>query len=348
MSGSRLAERLDLLYAIGGGPGANRVGYSAEEDEAHALMAGWMREASLDIEVDPDGNLIGRMRGEEPALPEVWSGSHLDTVPQGGRYDGALGVVAAIEALERLGRRRRTLAVVAFRDEERGCVGSRARVARGGLPGAFLELHHEQGVRLALAGAPLAVVTGIVGYVRAERVVQGRAGHAGTTPMDARDDALVAAAGEIVHVHDIALSIEGAVATVGRLEVEPGGSNVIPGRVRFTIDARAPDEERLRRLVSELGIDAAAAVPPTGFGGASLGALRDALAARGLPRVELVSGAGHDAGVLARAGVSSAMLFVRAQNDGVSHSPDELSTPEDIAVAVDVLTDALDRLVSAA
>jgi len=344
VSGSRLRERLDLLYAIGGGPGANRVGSTAEEDEAHALAEGWMRAAGLDVEVDDGGNLIGRRAGGDPALPEVWSGSHLDTVPQGGRFDGALGVVAALEAVERLGRRLRTVAVVAFRDEERGCAGSRARIKGGELPGAFLELHHEQGPRLAQAGAPLAVVTGIVGYVRGERVVDGRAGHAGTTPMTGRDDALVAAATEVLRVRDIASAIDGAVATVGRLEVEPGGSNVIPARVTFTIDARAPDAERLERLMSDLGLDPARAVQPVTFGGAPGDALRAAIEARNLLLVELASGAGHDAGVLAGSGVPCAMLFVRALNDGVSHSPDELSSEEDVALAVDVLTDALGRL----
>ena len=343
---STVEKRLDELYAIGGGPGANRPGYSPAEDEAHELARGWMQAAGLEVEVDADGNLIGRLRGNDPDLPEVWSGSHLDSVPQGGRYDGALGVVAALEALTRIGQTTRTLGVVAFREEERGCVGSRGCATRGGLPGAFVELHHEQGPRLALADAPLALVTGIVGYVRAERAVVGRAGHAGTTPMDARDDALVAAAGEILRIRDVARSIEGAVATVGFIEAEPGGINVIPGSVRFTIDARAPDEPRLTRLMSDLGIDGTRAVPPTPLGGPPAEALRAAIGERGLPVIELASGAGHDAGVLSRAGVPSAMLFVRALNDGVSHSPDELSSPEDVALAVDVLTDALQRLSS--
>ena len=343
---SELARRLDAIYAIGGGPGANRPGYSPGEDAAHRLVAGWMREAGLEVEVDPDGNLVGRLPGLEPGLPEVWSGSHLDSVPQGGRFDGSLGVLGALEAAERLGRRRRTLGVVAFREEERGCVGSHARVARGGLPGAWVELHHEQGPRLALEGAPLGVVTAIVGYKRAERVVEGRAGHAGTTPMEAREDALVAAALEVLRIRDAARGIDGAVATVGRLEVEPGGVNVIPGRVRLTIDARAPDADRLGRLLDELGIDPTGAVPPTPLGGPPADALRGALTERGVPVVELASGAGHDAGVLARAGVPSAMLFVRALNGGVSHTPDELSSPEDVALAVEVLTDALERLAS--
>jgi acetylornithine deacetylase/succinyl-diaminopimelate desuccinylase-like protein len=343
---SRLESRLDAIYEIGGGPGANRPGYSAGEDEAHRLVADWMRNAGLEVDVDDDGNLFGRLAGLEPGLPEVWSGSHLDSVPHGGRFDGPLGVLGALEAVERLGPRRRTLVVVAFREEERGCVGSQGRVARGGLPGAWVELHHEQGPRLALADEPLALVTAIVGYKRAERVIEGRAGHAGTTPMEGRDDALVAAAEEVLRIRDVARGIDGAVATVGRLDVEPGGVNVIPGRVRLTIDARAPDDERLARLLDGLGIDAAGATPPTRLGGPPVDALRAAIAARGLPVVELASGAGHDAGVLARAGVPSAMLFVRALNGGLSHSPDELSSPEDAALAVDVLTDALDGLAS--
>src|SRR5262245_13346311 len=157
-------ERIEALYRIGGGPGANRAGYSPDEDEAHRLLAAWLDEAGLEVEVDPDGNLVGRLPGDDPTLPEVWSGSHLDSVPQGGRFDGPLGVVGALEAVCRLGRQHHTLGVVAFREEERGCVGSRARAARGQLPGSFVELHHEQGPRLADAGVPLAVVSAIVAY----------------------------------------------------------------------------------------------------------------------------------------------------------------------------------------
>lgn len=344
---SRLLERLDELYAIGGGPGATRIGYSPEEDAAHELAGGWLREAGLEVDVDAHGNLLGRLPGEEPELPEVWTGSHLDSVPQGGRYDGALGVVAGIEALERLGRRRRTLAVVAFREEERGCVGSRARCEAGGLPGAWLELHHEQGPLLAQAGAPLGVVTGIVGYKRGVRELEGRAGHAGTTPMEGRADALVAAAAEILRIRDVAVAIEGAVATVGYLEVEPGGMNVVPGRVRLVVDARAPDAERLTLLLDRLGLDGEGRTEPVAMSDTVRGALRAALEARGLPVVELASGAGHDAGILAAAGVDSGMLFVRAGSGGVSHHPDESAAGEDVAIAVDVLTDALDRLAAA-
>jgi allantoate deiminase len=326
-------ERLEQLYAIGGGPGANRIGYSLEEDEAHALARGWLEEAGLEIEVDDAGNLFGRAW----EAPGVWTGSHLDTVPQGGKFDGALGVVAAIEAVERAGRG--TVAV--FRDEERGCAGSRALAASGALPDAFLEVHIEQGPRLALADAPLGVVTGIVGYARGEVVVEGRAGHAGTTPMDVRDDALCAAAELLLRFRDAAAAMDGAVATVGRIEAEPGGVNVIPGRVRFSVDVRAPDQEQLDRLIDLTGIGRAHAVPPTEMSPAIRAVLGAELEALGLPVLELASGAGHDAGVLARAGVPSGMLFVRSLNGGVSHSPDELTSVEDVGQAIEVLASAL-------
>ncbi len=264
-------------------------------------------------------------------------------MPHGGRFDGALGVVAAIEAVERAGRG----TVVAFRGEEVGCIGSRARIARGGpYPDAFLELHIEQGPRLAEAGAPLGVVTGIVGYARGEVVVEGTAGHAGTTPMELRDDPLVEAARRILRLEQEARRIPGAVATVGRIEAEPGGTNVIPGRVRYSVDVRAPDRERLDRLVALAGIDDSHAAPPVDMSGSLADALRVEIEARNLPAVELASGAGHDAGVLAGAGVPSGMLFVRSLNGGVSHSPDELSSEEDVALAVEVLAAVLERLVS--
>lgn len=334
----RIQERLDALYAIGEGPGANRPHPSPQEDEAHRLAAAWLEEAGLVVEVDRHGNLLGRSGRAD----DVWVGSHLDSVPRGGRFDGALGVAAAIEAVETVGAG----SVVAFRGEEVGCVGSRALCSSGDeLPRAFLELHVEQGPRLADRGVPVGVVTGIVGYTRGELVVEGRAGHAGTTPMAGREDALVAAAAEILRVRDAALAIEEGVATIGIVEVEPGGANVIPSRVRLSLDVRAPDRERLDALVAEIGFEPGYRVEPAQFRGAARAALRDEIAARGLQVVELPSGAGHDAGILATAGVDSAMLFVRSLSDGVSHSPDELSSDEDVALATDVLTGALRRFV---
>jgi hydantoinase/carbamoylase family amidase len=287
--------------------------------------------------VDAAGNLFGHA----PVSDTVWTGSHLDSVPRGGKFDGALGVVAAIEAVERTGRG----TVVVFRDEERGCAGSRALVERGGpFPQAFFEVHIEQGPRLADAGAPLGVVSGVVGVSRGQLVVEGRAGHAGTTPMEGREDALVKAAELILRIREAARSIDGAVATVGEVTVEPGAMNVIPSRVTISVDARAPDSERCQRLIDALGLEPTYRTAPAEMDPELRAVLRAELVARGLPVVELASGAGHDAAVLAAAGVPSAMLFVRSLNGGVSHSPDELSSEEDVELAVDALADALGRL----
>jgi acetylornithine deacetylase/succinyl-diaminopimelate desuccinylase-like protein len=335
-------RRLDDVFHIGNGVGANRVGGSPEEDAACRLAVSWMEEAGLEVEVDGRGNVVGRLMGSRPELPEVWTGSHLDSVPSGGRFDGALGVVAGLEAVTAVGQSERTLGVVVFRDEETGCHGSRWRVQHGSLPGAHLELHVEQGPVLERAGAPVGVVTSVAGIVRCTREFEGRADHAGTTPMDARSDALVAAAEYVLRVREAAAGIEGAVATVGELALEPGAANVVPERVRLTVDARAPDEERLDRLVAELGLeDAHYVIPPVRL---SPEVLREEVERRGLPLVALPSGAGHDAGVLAAAGVESSMLFVRSLNGGASHSPEEFSSDEDIELALEVLTSTLRRL----
>ncbi|HEY4413991.1 MAG TPA: Zn-dependent hydrolase [Gaiellaceae bacterium] len=324
----RLLERIEEVYAIG-----DRVGYSPEEDRAHELAAGWMREAGLAVEVDAAGNLIGT-RGDA----RVWTGSHLDSVPNGGRYDGALGVLAGIEAAERIDV---PIGVVAFRDEERGFGGSLGLARR---PEVYVEVHIEQGPVLLRREEPLGVVSAIVGLARGEVVVEGSAGHAGTTPMDGRSDALVDAAELVLRARDAALSIPGTVATVGELTVLPGAANVIPERAIASVDARAPDRERLDALVAAIGFEPQMVTEPVAMDAEVRAVLREELERRGLAAPELVSGAGHDAGVLAAAGVRCGMLFVRSGAGGVSHSPDEHSDPEDIALAVDVLAAALSRL----
>jgi hydantoinase/carbamoylase family amidase len=234
--------------------------------------------------------------------------------------------------------------VVVFRDEERGCIGSSALVRRGALPECFLEVHIEQGPVLERAGAPLGLAMGIVGIVRGERTFEGQVGHAGTVPMLGRQDALVAAAVYVLQVRDIATAIGGAVATVGVVDVEPGAVNVIPGRVRVSVDARAPDRARLDRLVAELGLQADFRLEPVPMAEKPIGAFRAELVERGLPVVELPSGAGHDAATLAAAGVATAMLFVRSLSGGISHSPQEESSQEDVALAVEVLAGTLARM----
>ena len=315
MSGDRIQERLDALYAIA----QHRAGYSPEEDAAHELAAQWMREAGLEVSRDEARNLFGR-RGDA----RVWTGSHLDSVPTAGRFDGALGIVAGIEAAARTDV---PLAVVAFRAEETGPMGSRRLTQT---PDAFLEVHIEQGPVLERLGEPLGVVTAIAGQARGTRVFEGRADHAGTTPMGARADALVDAARFILHVRQCAR--EGTVATVGAIEVEPNATNVVPARVTVSVDARSADAELLDALIEGIGFDVEWRADPMPMGDAFAAVLPDA------PR--LVSGAGHDALFVPNA----SMLFVRSLNGGVSHHPDELSSPEDIALAVDALVAALDRL----
>jgi allantoate deiminase len=349
-----------------------------------------MVEAGLDVKVDAAGNLFGRRHGASDAT-EIWTGSHLDTVPHGGRFDGALGVVAALEAVDRLESQPRTLAVVAFREEEgsrfgRGCFGSRAlcgrlrageldHVDREGIsvaeavrslgfgpiseggwleppPAAFVELHVEQGPVLDALGAPLGIVTSIAGLARLRVTFSGHGGHAGTTPMANRRDALVGAAGFVLTVKKAAEAREGAVATVGQLTVEPNAANVVPARVELLVDARARDAGTLSALVNEIEAAAGDArvhlgrIDPVELDPDLRIALREVVEELGLLAPQLPSGAGHDAGVLAAAGVRSAMLFVRSRAGGVSHSPDEHSDDVDVALAVDALEHALSRFSS--
>ena len=345
MLSATLERQLDDVFHIGDGVGANRVGGTPAEDEAVGLAVGWFEEAGLEIERDGRGNVVARLRGRSPELPEVWTGSHLDSVPQGGRYDGALGVVAGLAAVQAIGQAERTLAVAVFRDEETGCHGSRWRARNAALPGSYVELHVEQGPVLAAAQAPLGVVSSIAGIVRGWREFAGRADHAGTTPMDVREDALTAAAEYVLAVRARAAAIEGTVATIGQVEISPGAVNVIPGRVSVSVDARAPDQERLDRLVAALALDEAHyRIPPVVMSERVRVILREEIERVGAPVVELPSGAGHDAAPLGGAGVESGMLFVRSLNGGASHSPEELSSGEDIALALEVLTATLARL----
>ena len=164
--------------------------------------------------------------------------------------------------------------------------------------------------------------------------------------MAARDDALCQAAEYVLRVRDAAAAIDGAVGTVGILEVEPGAVNVVPGSVRLTVDVRAPDAPRLGRLLCELGLEPEPIVQAAAMGESVRRVLREEVERLGLRAVELPSGAGHDAGVLATAGVEAGMLFVRSLNGGVSHSPEEHSSDEDVALAVEILTATLRRLSS--
>jgi hydantoinase/carbamoylase family amidase len=392
---------IERLFAIGNhGDGTNRLAF-AGENEAFDLAEGWMRDAGLAVERDPAGNLVGRLRGRRPELPEVWTGSHLDTPYNGGAYDGAVGSLCGLEAVARIaasGPLERTVAVIVWRVEEssrfqRGYYGSRGLCgllepgwpeltdhdgvtvreaieaiglgeppAEGWLdrgPGILLEAHMEQGPRLAELGAPLAVVTGIAAMAGFSVDFHGNQGHGGTTPMEQRADALAAAAEFFLAVRAAATAIEDGRATSGTMRLEPDSPNTIPSRATIYCDVRAPDDEGLAVLLDAVRTEAAAAaarnrctvdvVERWSYAAQTMAdevqaALRGALEEQGLPTVELFSGAGHDAAVLAEAGVPAGMLFVRSLNGGVSHHPDEYALPEDVERCTRTLELALRRL----
>ena len=389
-----LERRLDELYAIGAEPegGAYRPLYGAAWAAAVERVEGWMRDAGLETRRDAVGNLWGRATGSEPEKSVV-TGSHIDTVRGGGRLDGALGIVAGLTAVETLlkdkGQPRRTLEVVAICEEEgsrfatnfwgsRAIIGSidsveaemaQAMRERGLDPlriasaarddiDTFVELHIEQGAVLESSNAPVAVVSAIVGTVQLEVTVSGRSDHAGTTPMELRHDALAGAAAMIQAVESIARALgPPAVATVGRLRVEPDQINVVPGRVVFTVDLRHADlgarralEARIRSLcstiASERGLGLETRVlqerPPVAMDAEVRALLWRAARDSGIKAAELVSGAGHDAQILgARCRVG--MLFVPSIG-GRSHCPEESTSPEHLELGTRVLARSLELL----
>jgi allantoate deiminase len=401
---ARILERLDTLFEIGRAAGTNRPGLGEGEQRAFELVAGWMREAGLEVEFDAAGNVVGRLAGSDPDLPEIWSGSHLDTPPDGGRFDGALGTLLALDAAEAMradGPPRRTVAAMAFRLEEgprfgRGYFGSRAvcgaldgdegdlvdpdgitlaeafaalgygELPRTGwldpAPAAFVEAHIEQGPTLAAMEAALGIVTSIAGMAGLELTFTGRRGHAGTVQMQHRSDALGAAARFVTGAHDVARSLPGAVATIGRLTISPGATNTIPERAELFADLRAPDDERVEALVEgvtaaahdaaqaarcEVAIETSWRYEAVAMSDPPRAALQRAVAALGLEPVELPSGAGHDAAILALAGVPSAMLFVRSDAGGVSHAPEESTGIDAVILAVQAVEGALRELAGA-
>jgi allantoate deiminase len=375
-------------------PGAlTRTFLSPPMRRVHAHLSGWMHEAGMEPRLDPAGNLIGRYPAAEAGAPAVLIGSHLDTVPDAGKYDGVLGVLLGVAAVRSLGGRRFPFAVevVGFSEEEgvryrAPYLGSLALSGRfdpalldredgDGVPMseafrafgldpsrvteaayapgrvvAYLEAHIEQGPLLESWGAPVGVVTAIAGQSRLRVRFDGRAGHAGTAPMDLRRDALPAAAELILDVERLARSVAGLRGTVGAVEARPGASNVVPGSVSLSLDVRHEADDVRERAVADLLGRAEAIAARRGLGFrvehgehhravAADPSLADLLASavRGAghePR-RLVSGAGHDAAVMASL-APMAMLFLRSPG-GVSHHPDESVVPSDVAVALDVL-----------
>ncbi|MDB5473524.1 MAG: Zn-dependent hydrolase [Devosia sp.] len=365
-------------------------------------LAQAMQQAGAQTRIDAAGNLIGTITGQRPELGTIMLGSHSDTVPDGGRFDGIAGVVAALEVVRALREQEirldHTLELVDFVAEEVSifgvsCIGSRgmsgtrpaewltrasdgltleqAILGVGGDPRcegrrddilAFLELHIEQGPVLQDHKLDVGVVTAIAGITRIEILVEGRADHAGTTPMGLRKDALTTAAWIALGVEELAKALasgdEHFAATVGEFEMLPNAANVVPARVRMLIDARAELRQDMERFIDELGKGVAAIGektgvsiseprivsdnPPTPLDADLLGALDGACEAAGARHRRMASGAGHDTAWMARI-TKAAMIFVPCK-DGRSHTPDEYATTHDIALGAAVLLDAVKAL----
>jgi len=400
--GARAVARCDALGVVpySDMPGGLYRGYlTPAYAAAQDALGGWMVEAGMTVRRDPAANLIGRYEGTEADAPALLIGSHLDSVRDGGRYDGPLGVLLGVEAVAALLGRRLPfpIEVIAFGDEE----GSRfpaamltSRAVAGTLgpdaldladgagialadvvdistyltaaraPGttlAYLEAHIEQGPLLEAEGLAVGTVTGIAAQLRYQVSVRGMAGHAGTTSMALRRDALAGAAEMILAIERIARAdASDLVATVGRIDAAPGAPNVIPGLTAFTIDIRSGDAARRDRAADDV-LDALADIaasraldfsiqqihdlPASPCDPALMDLMDAAVAGAGQPVRRLVSGAGHDAMVMA-ALCPTAMLFIRCR-EGISHNPAEHVDPADADVALAVMLGFIDRLGSA-
>lgn len=395
-----LVEQLGRVGAQSGG-GIIRPLYSPAWREAQNMVATMMSDAGLSVREDAVGNVFGRLAGDTTG-PVLMTGSHIDTVVHGGAYDGALGVLSAILAVQACaaadGAPRRTVEVVSLCEEEssrfhanyfgtRSILGlvaenepehlvdldgvTLADAARSvGLNPArfpeatredfdtFLELHIEQGRTLIDSGIEVGVVDVITGFAWLQVVVEGRTDHAGATAMTNRQDALQAAARMITAIEGIALA-QGhpAVATTGIVRVHPGGTNIVPGRVEFTIDVRHPELDILDQMVTAMREQCAAVAthrgvqvnlqvvkktPPHTLDNDLRAVLQQAADTCGASWRELPSGAGHDSQTMGTR-VKAAMLFVPSI-DGRSHSPAEHSTPHDCAQGASVLATALHLL----
>jgi beta-ureidopropionase / N-carbamoyl-L-amino-acid hydrolase len=346
VSAERLLGDLAELAGIGGRAdgGVDRVAGSAADLEARRWLAARMQAAGLEAGLDEVNNVFGHPPG---AGPWLLMGSHSDTVPAGGRLDGAYGVVAAIEvcrALAEAGHAAKArVAAASFHDEEgvsgHGFEGSEHFLASPAMNSilGYLELHIEQGPRLEAEGLDLGVVDAIVGIDRFGVVITGQANHAGTTPFVYRRDAGRAAARFVAGLRELVQDVEQrSVANVGSLELEPGAPNQVPGIARFTVEARSPDpaalasirqvlRDELGRIAGEEGctveVELQTSWPAMAMFPGYVAALERVAQGSGLPWKRVESGAGHDAEILARR-VPAAMLFVPS-HDGISHSPKE-------------------------
>lgn len=401
VNSQRLQQTLEKLSEFGSNPegGVTRLGFSDEDLAARQYVMGLLRDAGLQVRVDPAGNIFGRRAGKEN-FPVLLFGSHIDSVPHGGNFDGDVGSMGAIEVIRALNEHRvetrHPLAVVIWVNEEghhfgkavfgsaaaAGLLGPEvlerrddqgrtladwlrrygqdpahftdARVHPGSVAG-YVELHIEQGALLDEAHLPIGVVEGIVGIRWWTCTATGFANHAGTTPMNRRQDALAAASRAALAVREEVRAEPGRqVGTVGYMKVEPGARNIIPGRVEFPVELRDLDAAKIERIWAriERRFAAIASEENVQIGCAPLSAdepartdlrfqqaIREAAQAAGLATLDLPSGAGHDAQNVARL-APIGMVFVPSRA-GVSHSPKELTPWADVANGAEVLYRAI-------
>lgn len=393
VDGARLNETMQQMRTFGENEagGSARVAYSAHNRDALDYLEALMRAADLEPQIDVAGNLIGRRPGRIDGLAPLMTGSHIDTVPNGGHYDGIVGVMSAIEVARSLHAAGveldHPLEVIAWSNEEGGKTGSRSFAGTveprelglpslgdktigdgiayiGGTPerladnerhpgdiAGYIELHVEQGAILDRDGVAIGIVEGIVGIRRWYITVTGFANHAGTTPMDQRQDALYAAALIVADIRRIITAEPGRqVGTVGRLDVRPGAPNVIPGEVLFSLEIRDLDMGKIARLFGEVR-DSATAIAiangtrisfdqyyesPAALTDDGIEALvAESAEALGLTAMRMPSGAGHDAQSL-KAIAPLGMIFVPSK-DGVSHAPTEFTSERQITDGANVL-----------
>ncbi|HYF92782.1 MAG TPA: Zn-dependent hydrolase [Symbiobacteriaceae bacterium] len=401
----RVNDRLAYLTRFGTTPdgGVTRYALSREEKAATDTVARWMEEAGLQVRRDAVGNLFGRLPGRRPG-PAVLTGSHLDSVPNGGHYDGPAGVLAALEAVQSMREQglvpELPIEVASFIGEEgsrfpHGLMGSsfltgtfpydeishlkdrdgitldealraygsdpeRAREAAvaPGAYKAYVELHIEQSGMLEARGLPAGIVSGIAGMRQARGIIRGRAEHAGACPMDLRRDPMPAAAEVILEVERAARESDPATrATVGFIKAMPGGTNVIPAAVELSFDIRDLDGARRdacvervkafflqvchrRSLTAEFEIQHTST--PIRCDSGIVQTMTEAAGGVGMEPFQLPSGAVHD-GANVSLVCPVGMIFVRSR-DGLSHCPQEYTSPEDIAVGTRLLAETLRRL----
>lgn len=404
VSAERIAADIDALAAITDPdrPWTRRA-FSDLFLEGRAYLEREFRAAGLESRIDASGNLIGTRKGKKPGAGTIMLGSHSDTVPDGGRFDGVAGVVVALEVARALAEAGieldHDLEITDFLAEEVSifgvsCIGSRGmagvrpaewlgREANGmtlaeglekvgGNPGAeqkarddiraFLELHIEQGPVLEGEKLDIGVVTAIAGITRVEIIVEGRADHAGTTPMDRRADALGAAAHLVLAVETLAGELAATpghfAATTGEFEMWPNAANVVPSKVRMLLDIRSEKREDLEQFLTALNASVEMTAMETGVSIAPLRRVSDnsampmdayvmdaldaACAATGAGHRRMASGAGHDAAFMARI-TKAGMVFIPCLS-GRSHAPEEWAENADIALGAEVLLEAVKRL----